>query len=151
MFADADATCGVGNGVAVPVGTENADAITVAIAGRTSDNGGVANGSSTPTRLAESAAAAYLLGSPDISPKYLLLVTDGVPNCMPGNADRAADDSVGAVAAVTAAAAEGIPTMVVGVATSGLPVEQTLNEMAVAGGSPRAGSPSYYPPRAPPS
>jgi hypothetical protein len=145
MFADADASCGVGNGVAVTVGAANAAAVAAAITGRTSANGGVANGSRTPTRLAENAATAYLLGLPDMSPKYVLLVTDGLPNCIPGGADPAADDSAGAVAAVTAAQTAGIPTMVVGVATSGLPVEDTLNAMAAAGGYPRAGSPSYYP------
>ena len=131
--------------MAVSVGAGNAGAVASALAGRTSANGGVASGSSTPTRLAERAAASHLLGLPDISPKYLLLVTDGLPNCMPGNVDRAADDSAGAVAAVTDVQTEGIPTMVVGVATAGLPVEATLNALAVAGGAPRAGSPSYYP------
>lgn len=143
LFAD-DSTCGVGNGVAVPVGGGNAAAIASAIVGRTSANGGVANGSSTPTRIAESAATTYMQGLTDISPKFLLLVTDGAPNCMPGNVDRAADDSAGAVEAVTYAATAGFPTMVVGVATAGLPADATLNDMANAGGYPRAGSPSYY-------
>ena len=146
FFADTDVTCGVGSGVAVPVGIGNAGAIQNALLARTSANGGVSNGSSTPTRGAENSGAAYLTGLTDLSPKFLLLVTDGAPNCMPGNVDRAADDSAGAVAAVTNAAMAGFPTMVVGVSTSGVPgVDATLNDLAIAGGYPRAASPSYYP------
>src|SRR5262245_14302102 len=145
FFADTDATCGVGNGVAVPVAIGNAGAIQNALLGRTSANGGVTNGGRTPTRLAENAGAAYLSGLTDPSPKFLLLVTDGLPNCMPGNADSAADDSPGTVAAVTAAATAGIPTMVIGVSTSGTPTDATLTDVAIAGGYPRVGSPSYYP------
>jgi hypothetical protein len=146
FFADTDATCGVGNSVAVPVAIGNAGAIENALFGRTSANGGLTNGSRTPTRAAENAGEAYLVGLTDPSPKFLLLVTDGLPNCTPGSSDTAADDSTGTVAAVTAAAAAGIPTMVVGVSTSGVPgVDATLNDMAVAGGYARASSPAYYP------
>jgi len=144
FFADTDATCGVGNGVAVPVSIGNAGAIQNAILGRTSANGGLANGSRTPTRAAENAGAAYLNGLTDPSPKFLLLVTDGLPNCTPGSSDTAADDSAGTIAAVTAAAAAGIPTMVIGVSTSASPADATLTDVAIAGGYPRAGSPSYY-------
>jgi hypothetical protein len=145
FFADTDATCGVGNGVAVPVGSGNASAIAGAILGRTNGIGGVNNGSRTPTRAAENAAAGYLLGLTDLSPRFLLLVTDGQPNCMPGNVDSAADDSAGTVDAVTAAATAGIPTLVIGVSTSASPADATLTDAAIAGGYPRAASPSYYP------
>jgi len=145
FFADTDATCGVGSNVAVLVGAGNAGAIQNALLGRTSANGGVTNGSRTPTRLAENAGEAYLSGLTDPSPKFLLLVTDGLPNCIPGSSDSAADDSAGTVAAVTAAAAAGIPTMVIGVSTGASAADATLSNVAIAGGYPRAGSPSYYP------
>src|SRR5262245_34938598 len=72
FFADTDSTCGVGNGVAVPVGTNSAGAIATAITGRTAGNGGVTNGSRTPTRLAENAGAAYLRGLNDANPRFVL-------------------------------------------------------------------------------
>jgi hypothetical protein len=144
FFADQDATCGVTNGVAVPIAPNNANMIATAIMGRTSANGGVTNGSRTPTRLAENAGAAYLRGLTDQNPRFILLATDGLPNCAPG-ADSAADDSAGAVMAVANAEAMGIPTFVVGVATSGMgTADTTLSSMANAGGYPRSGSPSYY-------
>jgi len=145
FFADQDATCGVTNGVAVPIAPNNANAIATAIMGRTSANGGISNGSRTPTRLAENAGAAYLRGLNDQNPRFILLATDGLPNCAPGNSDTAADDSAGAVMAVANAEAMGIPTFVVGVATTGMgTADTTLSSMANAGGYPRAGSPSYY-------
>ena len=56
-----------------------------------------------------------------------------------------ADDTAGAVAAVGAARAAGIPTFVVGIAAGGAP-EQALNFMAVEGGYPQVGQPTqYYP------
>jgi hypothetical protein len=145
FFADTDATCGVGSGVAVPVGNGNAGAIQNAVLSRTSANGGVSNGSRTPTRTAENAGAAYIIGLTDLSPRFVLLVTDGLPNCTPGSSDTAADDSAGTVAAVTAARTAGIPTMVIGVSTGASPADATLTDVAIAGGYPRAGSPSYYP------
>jgi hypothetical protein len=145
FFADTDNTCGVGNGVAVQVGTNTAGAISTAIQGRTAANGGVTNGSRTPTRLAENAGSAYMRGLTDQNPRFILLATDGLPNCQPGNSDSAADDSAGAVMAVSDAAAMGIPTFVVGIATSGMGGDTTLSNMAVAGGFPRpGGNPSYY-------
>ncbi len=80
------------------------------------------------------------------NPKFILLATDGLPNCPPGNPSTTNDDSVGAIAAVQSAFSAGIPTFVVGIATAGLGVaDLTLSNMALAGGYPRYGSPSYYP------
>jgi hypothetical protein len=82
----------------------------------------------------------------DDNAKLILLVTDAAPNCMAGNSDAMADDSAGAVQAVASAKQLGIGTMVIGVATAGLPTETTLSDMAVAGGYPRPNaSPAYYP------
>jgi hypothetical protein len=147
LFADADDNCGVGPGVAVPVGPANATAIAAAIAGRTNADGGVSNGSrGSPTRLAEAAGAAYLAALTDGNPRFIVLATDGLPSCIPGSGGPGVDDSAGAVAAVEAAFAMGIPTFVVGIATTGMgAADTTLGNMANAGGLPRAGTPSYYP------
>ena len=148
LFADGGGsnTCAVTNGVAVPVAAGNAGAIAAAIAGRTSANGGVSNGSRTPTRAAEMMAAQYLASLTDPSPRFILLVTDNLPNCMPGSADQAADDSTGTIQAVADARQLGIPTMVIGIATAGQPADAVMSAMAVAGGYALANSaPAYYP------
>jgi hypothetical protein len=146
MFADADLTCGVTNNVAVAVGKMNAAAIAAAIAARTSANGGLLNGSRTPTRAAVSAAATYLAGLTDGGAKQILLLTDGTPNCSATSADAAADDSVATVQAIADARARGVSTIVVGIATAGGPADQALSAMAVAGGHARTGAaPAYYP------
>jgi len=106
----------------------------------------VANGSRTPTRAGENAAVTYLtqLGMTEPNPKFIVLATDGSPNCPAmGNTDT--DDTAGAVAAVTAARMAGIPTFVVGISAGGAP-EMALNMMAVEGGYPQMGQPTqYYP------
>ena len=135
-FADTNNSCGVGPGVAVPIGPNNGPAITMSIAN-------TMPGPSTPTRLAVNAGAAYLQTVQDPNPKFILLATDGLPNCGPGQKTDA-DDSVGAVAAVTAAAAAGIPVFVVGVGNVAM-ATTTLDMLAVAGGRPQAGTPKYYP------
>ena len=69
-----------------------------------------------------------------------MLATDGEPNSCGGNAD----DSANAEKAVTAAAAAGISTFVVGIGTTG-GAQATLNAMAVASKQAQAGAVSYYP------
>ncbi len=86
-------TCGTTTMPYVPVGPANSQAIL---------NAFTANqpATSNPIETAVNDAAAYLLTLTDPNPKYLLLVTDGLPNCMPGNTSTMADDSLGAEAAV---------------------------------------------------
>jgi len=143
FFADSGA-CGVNNNAAVPVAAMNATAVATAITGRTSTNGGVANGSSTPTRSAENAAVNYLtqLSMTDMNPKFIVLATDGQPNC-PMSGSQQTDDTPGAVAAVTAAKTAGFPTFVVGISAGGAP-EMALNMMAVEGGYPQTGAATQY-------
>lgn len=100
-------------------------------------------GNGTPTGAAIRVATSYLqqLSSTDDSRKYILLATDGQPSCVGNpNAISKASDSVAAkadsVAAVTAAAAAGFHTFVVGVATTKVADAATLNEMAIAGLEP---------------
>ena len=144
MFGDAGNTCGVAPTVAVPIAPASATSVIAAINARTDVNGNVANGTSTPTRRAEEVAVSYLSTLTDPSPKYILLATDGLPNCNPGGTSST-DDSLGAIDAVTRARYAGFPTFVVGIATGGGAADATLSNMAVEGGQARAASPSYYP------
>jgi hypothetical protein len=143
FFAD-DTACAVNASAAVGVATNRAAMIASAIMARTSSNGGVANGSRTPTRAGVSQGAAYLMGVGGMSSKYIVLATDGLPNCpMSGNSGN--DDTTAAVAAVAAAKDSGVKVFVVGIATTGGNADTTLSMMANAGGLARAGTPTYYP------
>jgi von Willebrand factor type A domain-containing protein len=131
--------CTVNNGVEVPIAANNAGAVNGAINAQMPAN-------STPTRRAIETGAAYMATVTDANPKFILLATDGLPNCIPGNSDNAASDMSGAISAVTAAAAMGFQTFVIGIATSSDPMsDATLSMMAVQGGRPRMGTPAYYP------
>ena len=134
--------CGVNQGADVAIAANNATAVNNAINGQTPGN-------STPTRTAVANGAAYLGTVNQPNPKFLLLATDGLPNCTPGcsgNTACSASDMTGAVNAVMTAATAGFPTFVVGIATTSDPMsDATLTQMANAGGYPRAGTPSYYP------
>jgi hypothetical protein len=144
LFADAGGACGVSLNVAVPVAPMNASAIATALAGRTDAFGNVTNGSSTPTRAAENAAVTYLSTLTDPNPKFILLATDGQPNC-PASGSMANDDSAAAIAAVAAAKTAGFPTFVVGISAGGA-AEQVMNQMAVEGGYPQTNQATqYYP------
>jgi hypothetical protein len=79
------------------------------------------------------------------NPKFLLLATDGEPNCPDDDDDEDAPDAVDyTVDAIAEALAEGFPTFVVGVDTSEDGAVENLNAMAEAGGRPRAGDPKFY-------
>ena len=147
MFADADNSCGVSpNTVAVPVAANNAAAIQAAIAGADGRARKRHQRQSDPDPPRRNAATAYLSTLTDVNPKYILLATDGLPNCMGPRAPAAAhDDSAGAINAVANAATAGFQTYVVGIATAGGVEDFTLDQMAVAGQVPRAGTPAYYP------
>ncbi len=146
FFADADNTCGVNSpGVAVPIAPMSSAAIATAITGATSANGGVTTGSRTPTAKAVTAGVAYLTTLTDPNPKYLLLATDGLPNCAVGNNNINADDSAGAEQAVADALTAGFQTFVVGIATAtDLVATATLNTMAMNGGQAQTGAATSY-------
>jgi hypothetical protein len=135
------AQCGVNAGAVVPIGDNSSPAIATAIA----DPLAIPADGRTPTRLGMISAGAYLKALADPNPKYILLATDGSPNCDPAQAVTATSDAPGAVQAVKDVAALGIPTFVVGIATTASDADMTLNDMAVAGGEPRAAAPKYYP------
>jgi hypothetical protein len=138
--------CGVSAGVEVPVKAMNATAVNAEI---TASMPAMKGQSATPTASAVNTATAYLRTVTGNAPKYIVLVTDGEPNCKGGSNDGGeAPDEDGAVAAVAAAKAAGFETFVVGIAADAT-FRATLNRMAVAGGRPRS-DPSdptakYYP------
>jgi von Willebrand factor type A domain len=128
-----DDLCGVTGMVSAPVAPNNAAAVSAAIAA-------AAPSGNTPTRLALEAGGRYLMGLGRPNPRYVVLATDGVPNC--SGARMGADDQP-TIDAVGALATAGIPVFVIGVGTQG-GADATLSAMAMAGGKPRAGKPAYY-------
>ena len=141
-FPDTGATCGpdlIKSMVDVPVAATNASAVTTALAATVP----VRNG--TPTAAAIDVAAAYVRGLPDgDAPRFVMLVSDGAPTCAGGNGAPSSDDPARAQAdaldAVRAAAADGVPTLVVGLAPPEAADVAALNALAMAGGYARAQS-----------
>ncbi|MDO9020225.1 MAG: MopE-related protein [Deltaproteobacteria bacterium] len=86
----------------------------------------------TPTRAAIAGAAGYFRSHPTTRRRFVLLATDGAPNC---------DSGVGAVVSeLTALRATGVDTFVLGVPGP----RDALNEMARAGGRARSGGTAFY-------
>ena len=147
LFAsgNSSSSCAVAEGAEIAPGLSNAANIAARL-------DMVAPGSNTPTTAAERAGANYLLGVADGAPKYVLLITDGIPTCgmlacvpdAAGHVVNQCDDAY-AIAAVKAAYDGGIPTMVVGIGTALGTGVDTLEGMAMAGGLPRSSSPAFYP------
>jgi hypothetical protein len=140
--SDAEA-CAVLPGVTVPVAPNNATAITAAIA-RTGPS------TNTPTRAAIQAGTAYLMALKDTNPKYILLATDGEPNCAAGcvgsdcSTTPNPTEEMNSEMAVAAAAAAGIKVFVVGIGNVASAVA-VLNQMAINGGEAQTGgATSYY-------
>lgn len=104
---------------------KNASAVTAAI-----DPNVVKPDGLTPVTASLANAVKALVTLDDGNPKYIVLATDGEPNCNTGwgsAADNAAD-------AVRAAKDAGIPVFVIGLSSEGSP--ETLNKLAMAGGKP---------------
>jgi hypothetical protein len=135
-YFGSDALCGVLPGADVPVAPGNGGAIRTSILA-------AAPASLTPTRLAESAAVDYLKTLKTPNPKFVVLATDGLPNC--GSLLVTLGDEAGTVSAVADARKAGFATFVVGISTMGSGADATLNSMADAGGMARAGATRYYP------
>jgi hypothetical protein len=99
----------------------------------------------TPTRKAVTTAAALLASRHGAARRYLLLATDGLPNCAEGvtaSTPNLSDDE-GAIGAVRDASGQGISTFVIGLGTTDGDHE-TLSRMAVAGGHGRRGQTAYF-------
>lgn len=113
-----------------------------------------ANGN-TPTRDAVTTGAAYLAGVKDSNPKYILLATDGLPNCpvgcagmtMPsqscGMTDNPSEDMAATQAVADALSKYGIKTFVIGVGNVSA-AQNTLNNFAMAGGLAQTGAATSY-------
>lgn len=86
---------------------------------------------STPTAAALTAASAYLKGLDDGNQKFILLATDGVPNCGGTPANVNTDDLRGANAAAAAANAAGYKVYVIGIG----PNLDSLTQLAQNGGT----------------
>ncbi len=115
----------------VPCGPNTATSIAMAIT-NTQPGGG------TPTAEAINAGAQYLSGNTDGHAHYMLLATDGLPDCSGNNDVQNAED------AVANAAKMGIKTVVVGIGNDAT-ADTTLKTMAKNGGMPnQAGPKDYY-------
>jgi hypothetical protein len=164
LFFPTDGDCGVEATTLVEPAANNAATITTAINSKSP-------GGNTPAHKAVQAANEYYNTLNDDRGHYLLIATDGQPNCdpsqplVPAKCDPAnpvacaaneicqaipffggfcvpADGGI-AVDAITTAAATGVKTYVVGIDIDGS--NSTLDMMAEAGGTARPGSPKYYP------
>jgi hypothetical protein len=136
LFTSNGNGCTVTPGVQVGIALDSAPAIATALAG-------AGPGGSTPTTTAMTLAGDYLASLTTPNPRFIVLVTDGQPNCAGGNGGG--DDSPAAIAAVAAQAARGYGTFVIGVATANdAMATATLTSMSTAGMHARPGTPNYY-------
>jgi hypothetical protein len=122
--APSSGNCNVSAGVEVPVGPGNTDKIQTEISS-------AGNAGYTPTRLAIDAAVAYLKTVSDGNNKFILLATDGEPNCGSGTSDSTSSDLAGTVTALQNAVAAGYKAYVIGVG----PETTNLTSLAQAGGT----------------
>ena len=135
VFFPSDNACGTATSPNVPVGPNTQGQITSALNANSP-------GGATPTQAAVRAATSYLMGLTDQNPKFIVLATDGQPNC--GAGGGFGDDSAGAEQAITDAKNMGINTFVIGISADATS-DATLNQMAMNGGEARPnGPPSYY-------
>jgi hypothetical protein len=136
FFANGTTGCVVTAGVSVAPAPRNAAAIAAAIAA-------TVPASNTPTTAAELSAGQYLASITDGNPKFILLATDGQPNCGAGSISTS--DEAAAILSVQTVRDMGFDTFVVGIATAGTIADAVLDAMAQAGGRPRPASPQYFP------
>jgi hypothetical protein len=138
--------CNVADAPEVPVAAANHAAVLASI----NSMPAMRDGGSTPTQAAVRKATAVFQNTPSPNNRFLLVATDGEPNCGMGGGGgggggRGRSDRAGAVAAVADALKAGIPSFIVGIATAGSDAHDTLNMMADAGGRPRNDATKYYP------
>jgi hypothetical protein len=153
-----EVACTVNATPEVPVAAMNADQIIAAIPAATADKTVIQGG--TPATRGIKAAITELEGAPDDQPKFMILVTDGAANCQ----EMAPDNTIlfemydeDLAPTIQAAADAGIKTYVVGIDISqnvsgatkdGNPdntnTYERLNEVAIAGGVPRAGDEKFF-------
>jgi Mg-chelatase subunit ChlD len=126
MLYPNDGECAAGS-VRAPMGIGNAGAITGEL-GNTSPDGG------TPTHTTLAAAGSYYAGVTSPGDRYVLLATDGEPNC--GDlADSEAPTVTESIDAITSLRGSNIMTFVLGFGGSVNNHPDTLQAMADAGGT----------------
>jgi len=126
--------CTVDSGVEVPISATSVADIQTTISNTTPGN-------NTPTAQAITAATEYLSSLTDTNGKFILLATDGEPNCGgTGSRGNTTANVQGTVDAITAANAAGFPVYVIGIG----PSVGNLDNFASAGGTT-----NYYPATSP--
>lgn len=140
---DGDSACGTAGIAGVDPGVSQHVQIMSAV----NMNAPTRDKGATPTAKAVIEATAQMKMRTSANPKFLLLATDGIPNCLNGSDSQ--KDVAGAVAAVAAANQAGFATFVVGIAAAGIKVDDVnpfdvLNQMATAGGRPLDGDTKFY-------
>jgi hypothetical protein len=132
LFAsESGGACGVTDGVEVPIGANSVPTIESTIAG-------VSPGNNTPTAQAVRKATAYLKTVSDQNTKYILLSTDGEPNC--GAGSNTATNVPDTIAAIKEAKDAGFLVYVIGIG----PSVGNLDNFAAAGGTSK-----YFPASSP--
>ena len=122
--------CGVNATMEVPVSASAASEVESQV------NNNATFSSSTPTAAAINAATAYLKTLTDTNKKFILVATDGEPNCGPTSSTNPAPnvntvDVTGATKAASDANTAGFPVYVVGIG----PSLSNLTSIAQAGGT----------------
>jgi hypothetical protein len=127
LYPTGDA-CAAGQ-VSVDIAPDNSGPIVGALDGIFLPDG------ATPTHTTLDAARTYFAGRPmNPNGRYVVVATDGEPNCGPAGEDDPTETQ--SVSAVTALAAAGIKTYVIGFGAGlGAANPQLLTDMAVAGGT----------------
>jgi hypothetical protein len=133
LFSSTGNACGVNNGVEIAISATSVPAINTLI-------GTTKPGGNTPTAQAITAATAYLKTLTDTNSKYILLATDGEPNCAPGN--NTTPNVQATVDAITAAKNAGFLVYVIGIGPQA--ALTNLQSFAVAGGTT-----NYFPATSP--
>lgn len=116
------AECGVSADPEVPIGADTAATIQSTI-------DSADKSLSTPTTAAINAAVTYMKTVQDDNKKYILLATDGEPNCGGTKPSVYTTDNAAATAAMAAAKAAGFPAYVIGIGTA----VDVLSQLAQAG------------------
>ena len=133
LFSSTGNACGVNPGVEVDISATSVAAIQAKVAATTP-------GGNTPTAQAITTATAYLKTVQDQNTKYILLATDGEPNCAStGNSDPNVQATVDAI---TAAKNAGFMVYVIGIGPQA--ALTNLQSFAVAGGTS-----NYFPATSP--
>jgi hypothetical protein len=112
--------------VRAEIAPQNAEAIAGALASTSPDGG-------TPTHTTLGNARAYFTGRPaNDRPRYVLLATDGEPNCGEDDDEPTVNESIAAIQSLTS---DGIDTFVLGFGGTVNNEPDTLRRMATAGGT----------------